>query len=180
MSSIPTSTRRRSRAIVFNGVARGMRCVRERLLLGGHGHVFLRGMRQQLRGAKHCQILWGERYTTLTHTHTRNILPHTRTNTLKKHTQIQKLSSVVWPQSKLHRAEVSTQSSHLSFLLTLTHPSFTHPLIHSFLTLLLYFILRYTLHGGTSIAFLAAIFFLFSPHSLSHYLIINYFWPCSH
>jgi len=55
MSSIPMLTRRRLRAIVFNGVARGMRCVRERLLFGGQ-HVFLRGMRQQLR-AKHCIIL---------------------------------------------------------------------------------------------------------------------------
>lgn len=119
-------------------------------------------------------------YNTDTHTYTKHTATHTNQHTQKTHTQIQKLSSVVWPQSKLHRAEVSTQSSHLSFLLTLTHPSFTHPLIHSFLTLLLYFILRYTLHGGTSIAFLAAIFFLFSPHSLSHYLIINYFWPCSH
>lgn len=111
-------------------------------------------------------------YNTDTHTYTKHTATHTNQHTQKTHTQIQKLSSVVWPQSKLHRAEVSTQSSHLVFS-THSHSPIIHSSTHSFIsnsTSLLHSTLHFTRRHVYRISrshFLSLLAPLFV--SLSHY-----------
>lgn len=125
-----------------------------------------------------------------THTHTSRHTPthtliHTYTGNVKRSlTAIETPSAGNGPKFSFQTQSCTTHSLlhsftslesfifslSLSFILSLSHSLSVCLSIHSF------FILRYTLHGGTSIAFLAAIFF----YSSTLWLFIRFLFTCPH